>query len=140
VRSSCGADYAKDEAITKRVKSLNYNPGADWKNTSVSGFAIDNSRNVLEIEGPSLEKKLSIITIPAMLAITLLHCYGDATFTLSNRDAKMFFLRWHCASTFLMIAFDFGKQTQFYKGGLWWVFFYRPRLIFRYVYNLGSLP
>jgi hypothetical protein len=22
-----------------------------------------------------------------------------------------------------MIAFDFGKQTQFYKGGLWWVFF-----------------
>lgn len=68
VCSSCGADYAKAEAIKLHGKVQIDNAAQESGVRSGPGFAIETVSDAIEVEDPALEKKLCIITIPAMLA------------------------------------------------------------------------
>lgn len=75
--SSCGADYAKAEAIKLHGKVQSVSASSDSENPNVPGFTIETSRDTLEIEDPALEKKLCIYTIPAMLTASWLVQFSD---------------------------------------------------------------
>lgn len=208
--SNCGADYAKAEAIKLHGKVQIDVENLGSEKQSIPGFTIETSRKILGVEDPVLEKKLCIITIPAMLIASflvqlsdlfaslqrivfgmpvhelghatvawfcgfnaiptvwktmipndkgvvasilvfagivtlanygrrkmqsgwiilagmLLALQGYGTFILSERDAQMLFIfggdgAGMVLATVLMITFYFGKQAQFYKGGLRWGF------------------
>lgn len=68
VCSSCGADYAKAEAIKLHGKVQIDTAVEESDITGGPGFTIETVSGAIEVEDPALEKKLCIITIPAMLA------------------------------------------------------------------------
>ena len=70
--SNCGADYAKAEAIKQYGKVQSDSAAAGSEGAVDTGYAIETVNCAVEIEDPILEKKLRIITIPAMLAVGIL--------------------------------------------------------------------
>lgn len=75
--SNCGADYAKAEAIKLHGKVQSDGAALDAKFEIDPGFTIETISSTVEIEDPALEKKLCIVTIPAMLAASLLIQLSD---------------------------------------------------------------
>jgi hypothetical protein len=70
--SNCGADYTKAEAIKQYGKVQSDSAAAGSERVVDTGYAIETVNRAVEIEDPFLEKKLCIITIPAMLAVGFL--------------------------------------------------------------------
>ncbi len=66
---SCGADYAKAEAIKTYGKAQIDIAPTESAAASLAGFTIETSEAAAPVEDPVLERKLCIIAIPSMLAV-----------------------------------------------------------------------